>query len=301
VTPDGPRYATAAAFRKALNHQLRVAARSRGRPEGELRRQFLTHRFLARVFGRPASGWVLLGGVGLLVRIPGARATKDIDLLHTTSTVTEAVLELEGLLAGQHLDPLTFQVTILRQMYGRTRGADIAVTALLGPTVVGTFRIDLTIDRTPVGQAQLLRPPPVIDIDDVGPLPEFVLYPLEDQVADKLCAMYDRYGPNGGPSTRVHDLVDLVLIARRCSLDAAQTRLAIIGEQHRRGLTVPAALTSPGPTWDINYQGNARDSILPPDLHNLENALTAVRTFLGPVLTGVIQAGQWQPDRQEWV
>lgn len=123
MTPDGPRYATPAAFRKALNHQLRVAARSRGRPEGELRRQFLTHRFLARVFGRPASGWVLLGGVGLLVRIPGARATKDIDLLHTTSTVAEAVLELEGLLAGQHLDPLTFQVAVLKQMSGRTRGA----------------------------------------------------------------------------------------------------------------------------------------------------------------------------------
>lgn len=301
MTPHGPRYATPAAFRSALNYQLRAAARTRGRPEGELRRQFLTHRFLARVFLRPDSGWVLLGGVGLLVRVPGARATKDIDLLHTTSTVAEALLELHELLANTHLDPLTFQVAAPRRRSGRTRGADLAVTALVGPTTVGTFRLDLTIERTPVGTAQLLRPQPVIEIDDVGPLPEFVLYPLEDQVADKICAMYARYGTNGGPSTRFHDLVDLVLIARGFPVDAAQTRWAIDGEQQRRGLTVPAGVTSPGPIWDTAYRATADHSNLPPDLNNLDNALATVRTFLGPLLTGRVRSGRWHPDEQAWV
>jgi len=301
VTSDSPRYATSAAFVRALNHQLRVTADSTGRPVEELRRQFLTHRFLARVFHTPSSGWVLLGGVGLLVRVPGARATQDVDLLHTTSTLDEAVLELDKLLVTPDLDPLTFQRAAPKRMSGRTVGAQISMTALAGPNTVGTFPINLTIQRTTVARAQLVRPQPVIEMDGVGPLPEFTLYPLEDQVADKVCAMYDRYGPRSSPSTRYHDLVDLVLIARTCTLDAAHTRSAIRGQEQRRGLTVPLTLTSPGPTWTTAYRATAHRSRLPPNLHDLTDALSTVRTLLGPLLTDSVRAGRWNPDDQTWV
>lgn len=296
----GPRYATSAAFVRALDHQLRVAAVSAGRPVEELRRQFLTHRLLARVFLRPDSGWVLMGGVGMLVRVPGARATRDVDLMHTYGTVEQAIGELDGLLLTPHLDPFTFQRSAARTMTGRTDGAQLSVTALAGASRVGTFPIDLTTNRTPLARTQLLRPRPVIDIDDVSPLPEFLLYPLEDQVADKICAMFGRYGTVGSPSTRFHDLVDLVLITRGLSVDATGTRAAIESEQHRRGVTVPGDVPSPGPTWGAGYRAVAARSTLPPDLHHLENALAAIRPLVRPLLTGGGLSGRWDPARQRW-
>lgn len=301
MSAGGPRYATSAAFVRALDHQLRVAAVSAGRPVEELRRQFLTHRLLARVFLRPDSGWVLLGGVGMLVRVPGARSTRDVDLIHTYGTVEQAIGELDELLSTPHLDPFTFQRSAPKTLSGRTTGAQISVTVLAGTSTVGTFPIDLTTDRTPIARAQLLRPRPVIDIADVSPLPEFVLYPLEDQVADKICAMYGRYGAVGGPSTRFHDLVDLVLIARGLSVDATQARAAVDSEQHRRGVVVPGDVPSPGPTWGAGYRVAAARSTLPPDLHHLENALAAIRPLVIPLLTGGGQAGRWDPALRRWI
>lgn len=301
MTSGGPRYATAAAFVRALNQQLRAAAHATGRPVEELRRQFLTHRLLARVFLRPDSGWVLLGGVGLLVRVPGARATQDVDLLHTVSSVEEALLELVELLATPHLDPFTFQLGTAQRLTGRTPGAQVSVAVLAGATRVGTFPIDLVVGRTMTARTQLLRPQPVIEIDDVGQLPQFVVYPVEDQVADKLCAMYARYGRNSSPSTRYHDLVDLVVIARELPVDATLARAAIDGEQQRRRLTVPIGVPSPAAGWGGGYKTAAARSNLPAELHDLETALTVVRQFVHPLLDGRVQVGRWDPGGQAWI
>lgn len=301
MSSGAPRYATPSAFVRALNQQLRSTASATGRPVEELRRQFLTHRLLARVFLRPDSGWVLLGGVGLLVRVPGARATQDVDLLHTVSSVEDALLELGELLATPLLDPFTFQLGSAQRMTGRTPGAQVSVTVLVGATRVGAFPIDLVVGRTMTARTQLLRPQPVIEIDDVGQLPRFVVYPVEDQVADKLCAMYDRYGRNSSPSTRYHDLVDLVVIARELPADATLARSAINTEQHRRRLTVPAAVPPPGAGWDGGYTTAAARSNLPAELHDLTTALAAVRQFLCPLLDGRVREGRWDPSIQGWI
>ncbi len=300
MNPDTPRYGTSGAFLRALNHRLRDAARVTGRPVEELRREFLTHRFLARVFSRPNSGWVLLGGGGLLVRLPGGRHSRDLDLLHTTSTDGDALLELREVVAEQRPDPLTFQLGPAKKMSGLTTGARIMVTALAGPSRAGTFPVDLSTERTIVARTERIRPRPIIELDDVAPLPEFVLYPLPDQVADKVCTIYGRYGSHRSPSTRYHDLVDLVLILRGCQLDAAQTRTAIRMQEARRGFTVPVNLTAPGAVWSAGYRASAQNSSLPPALHELDDALTAVRTFLAPLLTDSITAGLWNPHAQAW-
>ncbi len=49
------------------------------------------------------------------------------------------------------------------------------------------------------------------------------------------------------------------------------------------------------------YRATARRSNLPHDLYSLENALTAVRTFLGPLLTGRVRSGRWNPDERAWM
>ena len=77
------RYATAAAFRRALEDRLQDIAGKEGVDLQRLRRQVAFDRLLARLFqaAQPrALPWVLKGGYAMELRIKAARTTKDIDL-----------------------------------------------------------------------------------------------------------------------------------------------------------------------------------------------------------------------------
>jgi Nucleotidyl transferase AbiEii toxin, Type IV TA system len=80
--PDHEGYKTPEAFRRAAAARLRAEAKLRQRPLQELRREFLFQRFLARVFVASDSPWVLKGGTGMVIRMPGARYSQDVDLMH---------------------------------------------------------------------------------------------------------------------------------------------------------------------------------------------------------------------------
>lgn len=68
-------YSSPLAFRTAVADRLKTAARRQGRRPAELRREFLFQRFLARLFASTDNPWVLKGGTGLLVRLPGATSS----------------------------------------------------------------------------------------------------------------------------------------------------------------------------------------------------------------------------------
>lgn len=93
---DDNRYRTPAAFRAAADAKLKAQAKRDGRTFPELRREFLYQRFLARIF-RADSPWVLKGGIGVLTRLPGARHSRDIDLMHLTADPATAERELRAL------------------------------------------------------------------------------------------------------------------------------------------------------------------------------------------------------------
>src|SRR5260370_5059785 len=80
----GPKkYATAAAFRRALEDRLQDIAGKESVDLQRLRRQVAFDRVLARLFqaAQPrALPWVLKGGYAMELRIKAARTTKDIDL-----------------------------------------------------------------------------------------------------------------------------------------------------------------------------------------------------------------------------
>src|SRR5580704_15634863 len=76
-------YATAAAFRRALEDRLQDIAGKEDVDLQRLRRQVAFDRLLARLFqaARPgALPWILKGGYAMALRIKAARTTKDIDL-----------------------------------------------------------------------------------------------------------------------------------------------------------------------------------------------------------------------------
>ncbi|MFF2028124.1 nucleotidyl transferase AbiEii/AbiGii toxin family protein, partial [Streptomyces sp. NPDC058171] len=246
--------------------------------------------------------WLLKGGASLLVRTPDARFSQDIDLLHTTAAVTDAIAELVEI--GHHpsaLDPFRFVFDPPRLMTGGVTGASIKVTVYLGATQVADFPIDLSTELTPVGDVDYRTPRPVITMDELAPMPDFALYPLPQQVSDKLCAMYERYGDTRQPSTRFHDLVDLTLIITTWALDAATTHTALHSESTRRALTLPTTVTTPAPTWDTGYRKIARTVPgLPTDAHHITGALHIVGTCLNPLLAGDRTTGTWNPENRSW-
>ncbi len=300
-------YRSTNAFRSGVEAEVKaVAARNPNRSADQVRRQFLLQRFLVRVFSQSDSNWVLKGGTGLLVRIPNARHSGDIDLLYPyhEALLSEAVAELRRIAAqAPSGDYLRFEIADPRPRTGQDLDhvvAQLKVVSYLGAAEYGSwFPIDLSLNQRIAEPVERIQPKPIVVLPGGDPLPEFILYPLPDQIADKLCAMYCTYGA-GQPSSRFRDLVDLLLIVTTQSFDAARTAHAIRAEAERRGIKLPEELTAPSPQWRGGYQRIASDTILPRHLQVLDTALLSVGRCLEPLLSGEITDGTWEPEEIYW-
>jgi hypothetical protein len=176
--------------------------------------------------------------------------------------------------------------------------ARIKVESFLESRPYRSFWIDLSTELHLVTGIERLQPSPLIELPGADPLPTFALQPLPNQVADKVCGIYER--PPTSPSTRYRDLVDLVLITTHFTLDAHLTRTALISEAQRRGFTLPEQLDPPGPSWATSYRAEASRWGLPEQLRQLTNALHRVGACLEPLLTGQISTGTWMPQEGHW-
>jgi len=78
--PSSRIYATAGAFRRALEERLKRASLTDQIDPNRLRRQVSFDRLLARLFREEPAPWVLKGGYVLELRFKAARSTVDIDL-----------------------------------------------------------------------------------------------------------------------------------------------------------------------------------------------------------------------------
>lgn len=297
------RYRSTGAFQMALNARIKSTAVATGAPAAQVRRQFLAQRFLARVFADAASPWVLAGGTGLLVRLPGARHSEDLDLLHTGGTDSGAAIDdlRRAVDATDALDPFRFTISSSATLHGLTGGATVRVRAHLDAADAGNFPVDLAVGRTTVGRVERCIPAPVVDLDGIAPAPEFALYPLADQIADKVAATYYRYGPRHAPSTRFHDVVDLLFVVRHCTIAAADTSAALAGEFRRRHMPAVTAIAVPGDRWGDGYRRTARLAGLTADHTDVEYALAAIGACLNPLLDGSRSTGTWSPDAAAWV
>ena len=132
------------------------------------------------------------------------------------------------------------------------------------------------------------------------------MWPLEDHVADKIAAMYERHRKQLLPSTRFKDLVDLVLIAQKSTLDGRITHAALHAEVRRRQvagthLVLPPVFTVPGRSWLSGYRAEARKAHeLPAEHHTLEGATPLANAFITPLLQQHATSGTWQFNRLRW-
>ena len=73
-------YATATAFRRALEDRLATVTKTEGVDLQRIRRHVAFDRLLSRLFIEQNAPWVLKGGYALELKLATARTTKDIDL-----------------------------------------------------------------------------------------------------------------------------------------------------------------------------------------------------------------------------
>ena len=126
------------------------------------------------------------------------------------------------------------------------------------------------------------------------------LYPVVDHIADKLCATQSSYGTAGDqPSSRVRDLIDLVVFARTQQIDGTELIKAITSEWTHRGLPGTPYFAPPA-NWDRLYPAEARRVPACGDTITLAAATELVAELLGPVFDRTATDKQWEPSSRSW-
>ncbi|EPR76695.1 hypothetical protein ADILRU_1020 [Leifsonia rubra CMS 76R] len=268
--------AVQAAIKSAANRDER--AKTIG--VGDLIRQATFDRFLCRVFSVQPPKFVLKGGTGMLARLSTSRATKDIDLSVGEGDLETAVADLRQLATVDLGDHFRFElVNKVDQLDGETQ--------------------PYTAGYKPTGQLETLTPANRLPLARLRTF-DYALYPLVDQVADKLCATHSRYGESKSPSSRVKDLIDLLLISRKASFDARPLWIAIATESKRRDLGRIAAFIIPT-DWSRRYLVLARPLGLLDDFPTASAAEERVQAMLNPILDETVTNGWWDPDAGIWM
>ncbi len=280
---DGRALWAAAASRAKL-----IAAERRVNPSAVLR-EFVFDRFLARVFREPRGPWVLKGGHAALLRVNNARTTKDIDLLRELGDPDAAVAALRALLdvdLGDHFRFVITGVEPSRQGGGQpgVQGLRVGVDAYCGVKNVDSFGVDLVTGSLMTAAPQIASAESLA-IPGVHPV-HVRLYPLVDHIADKLCATQAEYGAAGDQrSSRVQDLIDLVVFARTQEVDGTALIAAIRGEWvHRRLAGSP--VFDPPTDWQDRYPRLARGVPACGDVTTFDAAAALVHRFLELALDG---------------
>lgn len=299
-----PGYATPVALRSAITDRLRtLVAAQPGRSLQDLLRQFTYDRLLYRVFSAPDSDrWVLKGATALLARLGGdARHTVDVDLYDRRGNLEEAELALRSATSRDGSDHFRFVLRPGRRIAQGGVAMRVHVTAFLGATEIARFNVDLVAGTGMSGAPD--EADPLVPIELAGiPKTKYRIYPLADHIADKVLAIVERHSRTGADplaSTRYRDLADLVVIARKESIDAATALTALRQQADRRRISLPRKLRPPEDAgWTAGYARVARDI---PDIYerDLTAAVDTLSRFIDPLLQGGT-GGRWSPDQMAW-
>jgi Nucleotidyl transferase AbiEii toxin, Type IV TA system len=245
-----------------------------------------------------AQGWY-----GTACASPNPRHTRDIDLLRRTGTVQAAVDELRAAVERDLGDHFRFELGAATAHTDRpgqpeTDQAKLPVDAFVGTILFERFPIDVVVGSVITMTPESVSPSIVVEFDGLVP-PTYQLYPVVDHVADKLCATFERHGDSGKPSSRSRDLIDLVVLGRTQTLDAAMLKAAIEAERLHRGLSRIEAFAAP-PEWGPAYSTGSKTVAECDGYRRLDDAVAFVGRFLDPVLSGDQPRGTWSPGHLSW-
>ena len=246
------KYKSGSAFRRALEDRIRRVNLQAGVPLVRLRKMVAFERFLARLLQHQPEKWILKGGYSLQLRLGDrARTTKDIDV---STTVQKEKIQSSLRDAGfLDLDDwFEFEVSeSTRSIAEGFEGARYHIRALLDGRTFEQFIIDVGLDDLIVGDVEYLSTPPVLEFAEIQPT-VIPCFPIAQQIAEKFHA-YTR--PRSiGESTRVKDLIDILILASIDRIDAKEFLKALKGTFSRRKThRLPIDFPNPPAAWVRSY------------------------------------------------
>lgn len=293
---------------KALKDQ----ARAKGVSINDAYSQFFREVFLHELMGAHP-GWVLKGGSNIYCRIPGARQTQDLDLYRQDEPVSssDAAQDLIGSMDGHRVGPYTFRV----QRSSKTSPAgmidseriDVLVVFGAGGRFTG-FKVDVSGDLQVNRAIEPITVPATYEVEADFLPRQFQVhsYPVANQVADKVCAMYERHGvtPPGKASTRYRDLYDIALIALELTVEAADLQQALATQCEIRQMTLPERITAPDEKWLTEYPAKARKfGGSRTQLEDVDEALRIAALLIDPLLPvdTATALNTWDPHTLVWI
>jgi len=268
-------YASATAFRRALEDRLARLAAKEGVDVQRLRRQAAFDRFLCRLFDGPDAPWLLKGGYAMELRIKSARTTRDIDLgilptfSGTHAEPWDAARVQEALREAARRDLHDYFVFLVGEPmldldaapYG---GARFPVEARMDGRSFAKFHVDVSAGDVLREPYELLEGRDWLGFAGIGTR-KFVSVSREEQFAEKLHAytLPRRVAPN----SRVRDLVDMTLLAEQGGLEVRRLKQAIRDTFRRRKThEVPKQLQPPPEFWARPFAELAAECGLEPNI-----------------------------------
>lgn len=292
------KYDTAEAFRAALDQRIRNEATTSALPVMRLRKRVAFERFLARLAVAETGSWVLKGAFALELRLGvRTRTTKDIDLAGADDEQTATTRLIAAQAIDLH-DHFSFDVarTAALDQADAFRAVRYSVTAEVAGRRFEQFPVDVVLDEQPTAPSERLPIPSLLDFADIQPI-EMPVIALEQHIAEKVHAYTATYGPQQQPSTRIKDLIDLLLIAELATPRADRLHASLIATfRTRERQPLPSAFPPPPDSLASPYARAAAEVGLPNDL---ETAHAETATFLDPILAGAT-TGRWNPARKRW-
>lgn len=286
---------------KAAAAKRAAAAGGKGPTVGDQIQMATFDRFLSRVFSEDdGSEWMLKGGTAMLARVPRARRTQDVDLA-SRGDLQAAVDDLKRLAATELGDHLRFtyareERTGLGDNQPDVETRKVVFACWAGQKKVGEVHVDVAVGAPPVGKVEVREPANRLELGRPLRSHNFRLYPLSDQVAEKVCATMSTAYPGGKRSSRVKDLVDLVVIAQTQELDQRELQQAIATKRLLSGIPEFERLTIPE-DWPAKYAKLAQGTPAAEAAPTAAAAMELMDEFLTPVLSAQpVPAGQtWTP------
>jgi len=259
-------YATPEALRAGLDARLLLRAEASATDVGRLRRHLTFQRILRRL--PTDGGWVLKGGYLLEARLgAGARATRDLDFgSERALALGDIRREFERALVNDvDGDGFVFSVTGSRPHLGAEDaggpGMRLSLRAELAGRTFATIRVDVVSRPGELsGGVEAIELPEVVSVPGWPPI-VVPAVDLAQHAAEKLHAMT---WSGSHPSTRVKDLVDLVLLQDAGTLDEdrLRERVAVVFVA-RDGASPLRGLPMPPEAWRAGYEEYVKTLDLP--------------------------------------
>lgn len=259
-------------------------------------------RFVARLEALFPGRWVIKGGVALHMRLDPSRPSLDLDLADTSGPISRElqIRDLEAAAQVDLIDYFRFETergSIDTDEHG---SMTVAVASFIGAEPFEDFDIDLApFDATTDSELSPLALP--IELDISHATVEVNILRLEPQLADKICAMFERHGQEQVHSSRWRDLADVAMIAMQTSTITAEPLLRQLErERDRRPRLIdglPSAFELPDEQireWRRNWGGRGRTVPV-----TIDEALDTAARFIGPLLDRSA-VGEWRPEDAIW-